>query len=307
MDWQRECEPGHEDVRAASAGHLALAAIAESSQATVLGATSRGLFLRSDSRWLIFLSYEPYRSPFTITLHRTSARLRAVEAKAAVRMERQRLLFPALELAVVVSPDVVWRPAQPNGEPDPHPVQVARLRGVAETALASGRNRGLAPLLDRLLSGQGAGALSPEQQRVLDAVTDLQHAVGRGNVIGASVAASRLLGLGRGLTASGDDFLIGFLLWLNRWAAMVPWLQGLNEALVAGAYKQTTTLSANLIECAARGEGDERLAAMADCLAVGKPAVGECVGPLLSWGASSGVDALAGMVAALLVEPVSAS
>ena len=104
------------------------------------------------------------------------------------------------------------------------------------------------------------------------------------------------------MTASGDDFLIGFLLWLNRWATSVPWLQALNEVMAADAYEKTTTLSANLIECAMRGEGDERLTAMADSLAVGKPAVETCLGPLRGWGASSGGDALVGMATALLVD-----
>lgn len=303
MNIRQEPKAGHKDVRAASAGYLAQAAMSQSPRATVLGATSRGLFLRSDSRWLIFLSYEQYRSPFTITLQSPADRLRAAETKAVVCMERERLLFPALELAVVVAPDVVWRPAQPTGQPDPHSVQVARLRGAAERALAAGGTRGLAPLLDHLLSPPAEGALSPEQQRVSAAIAALHQAVVDGEASGAGAAAAPLLGLGRGLTASGDDFLMGFLLWMNRWATPVPWLRAFNEMIVTGAYERTTTISANLIECAVRGEGDERLMAMSDCLAAGRPTVDACIGPLLGWGASSGVDALVGMAVALLVQP----
>ncbi|MFW6183820.1 MAG: hypothetical protein ACOC8X_08480, partial [Chloroflexota bacterium] len=224
MNIQQEPKTSHKVVRAASAGYLAHSAICRSPQVTVLGATSRGLFLRSDSRWLIFLSYEQYRSPFTITLQSPADTLRAVETKAVVRVERERLLFPALELVVLVAPDAVWRPAQPRGRPDPHSVQVARLRGAAERALAAGGTRGLAPLLNHLLSPPAEGALSPEQQRVSAAISALHQALVGGDATAAGAAAAALLGLGRGLTASGDDFLIGFLLWMNRWATPVPWL-----------------------------------------------------------------------------------
>src|SRR5690606_30402866 len=100
-----------------------------------------------------------------------------------------------------------------------------------------------------------------EQQRLLPIVRQMQLGVADNNTARARDAACRLLGLGRGLTASGDDFILGFLLLRNRWPANhadASWAQTLNQAIVDAAYARTTTLSANLIECATRGESDER-------------------------------------------------
>ena len=79
-------------------------------------------------------------------------------------------------------------------------------------------------------------------------------------------------------------------------------LQDLNRRLVAAAYERTTRLSANLIECAALGESDERLLNVVDCILTGSPPVAECLPELLTWGSSSGVDALAGMAVATLAK-----
>jgi hypothetical protein len=130
----------------------------------------------------------------------------------------------------------------------------------------------------------------------------LRRALRQGQLEPALAAVSRLLGLGSGLTASGDDFVIGLLLLLQRWPQ--PQLlagqgQRFSEAVVAAAYRSSTRLSANLIECAARGQADERLLNLADCLVTGNPDPAGCLAPLLSWGASSGVDTLAGMAVAL--------
>jgi hypothetical protein len=73
----------------------------------------------------------------------------------------------------------------------------------------------------------------------------------------------------------------------------------LNRAVIEAAYRVTTTISANLIECAADGQGDERLVTVADGIVTGRPAIEECVECVLEWGSSSGLDALAGMAIAL--------
>jgi hypothetical protein len=54
-----------------------------------------------------------------------------------------------------------------------------------------------------------------------------------------------------------------------------------------------------MIECAALGEADERLVAVADCIFVGDPPEAECVSRVVGWGASSGTDALTGMAVAV--------
>jgi hypothetical protein len=110
------------------------------------------------------------------------------------------------------------------------------------------------------------------------------------------------LGFGEGLTPSGDDYVIGTLLSLNRWKdVLLPDkdLGSLNQQVVETAYQVTTTLSANLIECAALGQGDERLIQAIDYLMGGGVQKDEIVTNLMNWGNSSGVDTFVGMATAL--------
>lgn len=130
--------------------------------------------------------------------------------------------------------------------------------------------------------------------------------------LGQSLAASSVpaitaaivpfLGLGRGLTPSGDDLTCGLLLTLNRFgAALAPQVDcaALNAAVLPQAYARTTLLSANLIECASRGQADERLLTALDGLMSGKPEAVSCAALLAGYGNSSGLDALAGMALAI--------
>jgi len=89
---------------------------------------------------------------------------------------------------------------------------------------------------------------------------------------------------------------------LNRWR-IPPWktsdLRTLNFQIVAAAYEKTTTLSANLIECASQGLANERLINALDWLVTGVALEPDIVPHLLEWGHSSGVDTFAGMAIAL--------
>jgi len=107
-----------------------------------------------------------------------------------------------------------------------------------------------------------------------------------------------LLGQGSGLTPSGDDIILGFLLALSRWGHILSPnldLQALQQPLISQAYRRTTLLSANLIECAASGQADERLVLALDGIFTGQLDGVDCAALLLGWGNSSGCDALVGM------------
>jgi hypothetical protein len=77
-------------------------------------------------------------------------------------------------------------------------------------------------------------------------------------------------------------------------------IEALNRSVVHKAYSPTTTLSANLIECATLGQADERLISALDSLLSGQPGTDICAANLLAWGNSSGCDALLGMALAVI-------
>jgi hypothetical protein len=298
-------QPAHFETQAKNIGHIALQLLAVDHQvASVFGVTSRGLFIRLEAvRWLIFLSYEKYRSPLTVALNQTVSQLRLVEPGSPVLIQSGKLLFPLANVTVSLVQTKAWRPD--DGAPDkvqPPAGRWACLQAVVKTAIAAKNGHGFSPLLPFLIDRPVQKTLSAEQWQVLGHLRQAQQAFRNENIAAALENLGKLLGWGQGLTPSGDDVVLGLLFLFNRWPAihhLGKHLPQLNHQVTRMAYEKTTTLSANLIECAALGESDERLINVADCIVLGKPPETECLPALLGWGASSGVDVLAGLATVL--------
>jgi hypothetical protein len=119
------------------------------------------------------------------------------------------------------------------------------------------------------------------------AAGDLAHAVD---------AAERIVGLGPGLTPSGDDVLAGLLVSLRLLGGAVHgaetsiWLADwIGAAVTADADTRTTALAAGLLHCAARGQASAEVAAVLRALA-GQEALAPAVRRLLGAGHTSGAD-----------------
>jgi hypothetical protein len=243
---------------------------------------------------IVYVSAEHARSPLTITLDRSCDQLRRLEIGAAAQFLGARLIFPTIEMSVSLSADAVWQCPLPVGAPHPRTEQARSLQSIARAVLTRRGNIGLAALLPALLGWPEPRPLSAEQAAILDQLIALRCAVQLGDDRRIIDGLTSLLGQGRGLTPSGDDVVLGLLLMLNRWRTDCDWL-AVNQAMTAAACERTTTISANLIECAADGQGDERLITVVDGIVAGSASIAECVECVLGWGSSSGIDALIGM------------
>jgi hypothetical protein len=107
-----------------------------------------------------------------------------------------------------------------------------------------------------------------------------------------------LAGLGSGLTPAGDDFLAGAMLW--AWLVH-PTPEMFCRAVARVAAPRTTTLSAALLKAAARGECSAAWHALISALSMGqregaRDKITEAVHEILSRGATSGADSLAGFL-----------
>ncbi|WP_344830018.1 DUF2877 domain-containing protein [Actinocorallia longicatena] len=126
------------------------------------------------------------------------------------------------------------------------------------------------------------------------AAGDLAHAV---------LAAEKIVGLGPGLTPSGDDVIAGLLLSLRLLGGSLDggsraiWLADwLGAAVTADAQTRTTSLSASLLHCAARGQAAGEAAAVLRGLA-GQESLVPAVRRLMSTGRNSGPDVAWGLLA----------
>lgn len=119
-----------------------------------------------------------------------------------------------------------------------------------------------------------------------------------------SSAAGSLIGLGPGLTPSGDDLLVGLLGALARGSGARA--RGITEAVTTAIAKRgsgTTDVSRHYLGLAAEGKFSQPLTELFDSLAEpGSTALqGARIQQLLSVGATSGADAVAGVALGLAV------
>ncbi|HUK69152.1 MAG TPA: DUF2877 domain-containing protein [Streptosporangiaceae bacterium] len=152
---------------------------------------------------------------------------------------------------------------------------------------------------------EGACATSPRRPG-LDghpAPAALAAHCGAGDLAGAVEVAENLVGLGPGLTPSGDDVLAGLLLALRllggaiRGGTRAVWLADwLGAAITSDASDRTTSVSATLLHCAARGQAAAEVAAVLRAFAGQEPAV-RAATRLLAAGHTSGADLAWGLAA----------
>ena len=285
--------------RASGIGSKACDLILLKSKGVIFGAISRGLFIKTDTRWMIFISYEPYPGPLTINVPAVREAGIVLEPGEQVDIASGRLTLKD-ELVITTKHLTAWQPG-PIGLADfPSSGLQRRLAAASELVTRSGKSNGLPALLPYWMPIQGQARKGTEHMPHWYEI--ILNLVRNTNVIQSPASLIELLGTGPGLTPSGDDFTIGFLLTLNRWQHVLPAsidLDKFNQQVVSAAYQNTTTLSANLIECAAQGLADLRLVNALDWLVSGKQDNLQAIDDLLSWGNSSGGDAFVGFVAAL--------
>ena len=143
-------------------------------------------------------------------------------------------------------------------------------------------------------------APTPLGRRLAAAAGELGDAIRRRNLAEADGAASRLLGLGTGLTPAGDDFLCGLVAACRcveppggpdrRFTA--AWGQALSTRLEA-----TTAISATFLECAINGCFAGAVTTLIEAMADGSAtAAREALDHLCARGHSSGMDTATGLL-----------
>lgn len=136
-----------------------------------------------------------------------------------------------------------------------------------------------------------------------EALAVLAESCATANLAHAVDAAEQIVGLGPGLTPSGDDILAGLLLSLRLLGGSVSrggtavWLADwLGAAVTTDASTRTTTLAATLLHCAAHGQAAAEVAAVLRGVA-GQEPLYPAIRRLLNVGHTSGADLAWGLLA----------
>jgi hypothetical protein len=292
-------------IEADSIGNLAFDSLSTDQGGSVLGLTSRGIFIKTENKWLVFLSFESFRGPLTINLTMSGDSILPISNGMSLRITARQIVFPDADLVISVQNPAVWQPKPPSAPPLPKSESRKRLISSANYILAGKKGTGLGALLPRLLNfSRQPDHHSQDISFLQGKIIHLQREMISSSGLPTFESLISLLGSGSGLTPSGDDLVCGVLLALNRWKDVVidgQNLDRLNQQVVDAAYRKTTTLSANLIECATLGLADERLIEALDWLVSGKEQEPTQIVEMLDWGSSSGMDVFVGYVVALSV------
>lgn len=111
-----------------------------------------------------------------------------------------------------------------------------------------------------------------------------------------------LLGLGPGLTPSGDDFIAGLLMTLLTFSANNAVFNDFAARVLNIAPAATNTISLAHLRCAAEGAGSAALLQMLAALAqADERMIQQCLPVLVNTGHSSGWDMLAGLVCGCVI------
>ena len=149
--------------------------------------------------------------------------------------------------------------------------------------------------------GDAVERLGPPCARLRAALTDGSTAPA--SVSEISRAVRGLVGVGPGLTPSGDDAPVGVLTVLYRAApapVAAPLLASLRAALPPLLHR-TTPISAHYLRLALAGHSGEHLTTLVDGLGGGGEADPDHLAPVLAHGATSGADTLVGVALGLSV------
>lgn len=172
-----------------------------------------------------------------------------------------------------------------------------RLDVARDLAAGLAPSDGLGPFLRRPTSQVRRGETRSDglYAAMTQRIAKLRKAESRADLPGAVAAATSLVGLGVGLTPSGDDFLVGLLAGLQ--AGHHPMRRGIADGILGSVAGRTTQVSQHFLQCAGLGHFSESIHKLLRAVARGPiGAVHASVDRILGSGATSGFDLLVGIV-----------
>lgn len=279
-----------EKIQSNFIGHIAKSVLDKETRVKISGKSSKGIFLKTSTRWILFVSFEKFRNPLALNLLST-AQLPDNPHGTQIEISNRRLIFPNHDFEISLENAALWDGLDIETNKTP----------ISQEKITTSLIRINDPLLNHILSSSKPDQPSSTLEK---SITSLCAALPQKDPKKISELASSLLGLGIGLTPEGDDFITGLLFAMYSNQANLPdWKKQLFESISKMAYQKTNTISANLIECAQNGRADERLALAYQAIKFNREDLEQAIQDLRQWGNTSGRMALLGISTGILFDP----
>jgi Protein of unknown function (DUF2877) len=281
-------------------GKPIFAALTNAIEATVRGTTSRGVFLELNTGWIAFLSTEQFRGPLTINLEKPIDKLNQMVPGQIGRVSNGLISFNSPNLRIDTQETEVWSSLELIFREFISNIMAIRNIEILNFAnRLSGTLQAPNEYLEFALSWTTSQSYRPDTPTTND-IFALIKAIRLTDPSQLQDPLKVIAGRGRGLTPSGDDFLSGLLLGLHLSRQYQKHVDlAVRKVILEAIHSRSTLISANLAECAAEGEVDERIANAVSFLLYGTGFQDAALQGILDWGSSSGVDTIAGFITAL--------
>lgn len=259
------------------------------------------LRLINADRLITLLVSDHYELPQGIRITAKDAPLQElrVDLKAAARGGILR--FESFPLTVDLRRAAVWKCRVRELAADMHSPAVIEAWSSAWDMLTEGQRLEHSDVIAGDLFQLNAG--SRLCQRLSRPVLQLVTSTAQFDLQGSIRSVEKMIGLGPGVTPSGDDILIGFLAGLWSTAGqnqdMLTFLDSFGHQLMQCA-KQTSEISRTYLFHAARGQFSSSLSQLAGAIAKGDP-IEQKMEEAMRIGHSSGMDTVTGLLIGLCV------
>lgn len=305
-------------LRASHVGYRVLEwTAAGPAHARTCGVFQRACNLETSAGRLITLLAPRRPGPATIVVPELEETLGRVAGGQPVIVATDRVEAPEAHLGIDLTCASIWERVLPPDLPLPDPpIRHRAIRAAMEIALERATSPGLVHLLPDLVGEIAAGPYLGSAAMGLDsslregmllqarsAIIQLETIVAAGETEAALAAARGLIGLGLGLTPSGDDFITGLILTLTTAdrapGSRVKGIDAFGRGMVDQAAGRTTPVSLEQLRYAAQGEAEQVIAEAAIALLWARNPLRPAIEALLDLGSSSGGDLLTGICMAV--------
>ncbi len=281
-------------------GSYAFDWLSNAEELQISGITSSGIFLKTFQNKILFFTTDYHLGPVNVIFNKPFPPSWQKGNTLKVTPHNQSFLLNHKSGSTLLNIKSVWKsPTRPEWNITQEE-QTTRILKAAQqlTVLKSGA--GFSPLLVPYIENQELITFDDTWlDNIWETIHPLEIAIRNHDHSQFLYLATQLIGSGRGLTPSGDDFLSGLFLMQKRWFSNNDWLPSFVLQISELFEKKTTTVSHTLFYCAAQGEADNRLIKMADSLMNQEIDYQRLIFEVARWGNSSGADFFLGLVLAI--------
>jgi hypothetical protein len=282
-------------------GSLVIEAFASGNKGSIMGLSSKGIFLRVGD-YVLFITDAPYKSPFNIYVPGFPRLMEALKQGERFELLIDSINFLDSGTKILTENAETWSPYPPRSIASTLHARIQRAKQLLDDIARIDPRKGWIFLHHS--ANQPEINADPSHQHIIEKTSEFIAGFKNEDLARCLGAAESLLGLGGGLTPSGDDWLTGFFLYFERLNQASntrnDFLQALGNKIETLAFQKTTTISANRILAARRGWAEEPFLDVIDTLFSIEGQFNPGTPELLArFGHSSGVDTTLGISAAI--------